>query len=120
VTSPPPGRSNKLALVAVAVFSLIIGGLAMRFAGTRPGPEAITPSAIAAPAQTSIAAGAPSPVAQPADDNDGGVVMELPASVASSTSASRARGPGRTAPAGKKQPGARASGSGRPFMPNDL
>lgn len=114
VPQPAPQRSNLFALVMVAAVSLVIGGVAVRFAGQRSRPpQTETPltserSAIAtSPAVTALQA---SPAAA-TDGPDAGTVLELPAATAR---------PGGVA--AKKRPPAPkgSSSSGRPFMPADL
>lgn len=127
---PAPQRSSKLALVAVASISLIVGGLGVKFAGARQSAADVAPPLPQVSAATATAATAaptaPTPAAtaataaEPASDADAGVLMELPAS--SSTPGTRGRAAGRPLPAGDKKRGAtgRPSAAGRPFMPDDL
>ncbi|MDB4933504.1 MAG: serine/threonine protein kinase [Labilithrix sp.] len=130
VAPPPAPRGSKLALVAVAAVSLVIGGLGVRFAGAGasaapPADLGITSTTVQSAASPTVAAIAP--IAAPAADADAGVMMELPASTpgAGQAAAPRAPGPGParvTHPPDKKRVPAKGgpSAAGRPFMPADL
>ncbi len=127
--APPKPRGNKLALVLVAGISLVVGGLGVRFAGARGGPERGSESeptssvrATAAPSPSVVALTAatrsPTPIADAADS-----AMVEPASPTPSVAprpSSAARG---AHPVDKKRPlpkAAPSSSSDRPFVPPDL
>lgn len=114
VPLPAPQRSNVLALVMVAAVSLVIGGVAVRFAGQRsraPQAETSSPREPSATATNPTVAAPTASTGAAIDAADAGTVLELPA------------GPARPGAGGaKKRPGAPkgSSSSGRPFMPADL
>jgi serine/threonine protein kinase len=128
VSAPPAPRGNKLALVAVAAVSLVIGGLAVHFTGTSggAGSELGVTSTTAQSAVAPVAVSAPAVVDPSSEVVDGGVVLELPASSpAAGAGVARMPSPPRAShPPEKKKPagakGVPSSGSGRPFMPADL
>lgn len=111
--APVPQRSNIVALVLVAAVSLVIGGVAVKFAGQRNQEPATTePATATSPTVTAVAVPATAPAASvtpgAVGEADAATVLELPASTARTTP--KKRGPA-TRP---------SSSSGRPFMPADL